>query len=308
MADQDRNRRTAGFKRVNAGRERLRMKEADRRAADGHRAAALVVLSSSIPHLDRAAVEAAVERVFPHPGNVVVTGPVESAAELQTPDGERWCLLWAEGSYFDDGIPTIPVEGPLSEALNHHAGYLIVERVRPEPTGPALGPRLGQLVAALAGPDAQVLLQPGSSRVVPYSEAVAAALAAGDLERVWETETTRRSGKNAASTEATQRFPEFLTAFAQRQPDDMFAVKLRFEDEHGAEDLWVNISSIDDTAFHGRLDSDPVQVRSLRRGDDVRADRDRLCDWLFLRNGRLFGGFTVATFGGPSQLRLPPDA
>ncbi len=61
---------------------------------------------------------------------------------------------------------------------------------------------------------------------------------------------------------------------------------------------------MDDTHIRGRLDNDPAFVKSVRAGDAVRVPRDRLNDWLFVRGGRLHGGFTLKLLG--DQLR-PTD-
>ena len=101
----------------------------------------------------------------------------------------------------------------------------------------------------------------------------------------------------AAAAEANRRFDEFVAALADRRPDDTFAVKVPIEDPNGREYMWVSVTAVDATHVRGQLDNDPSVVKAVRAGDEVRVPRSTLNDWLYVRGGKLHGGFTLSLLG-----------
>ncbi|GEM_PF-2518117 len=98
----------------------------------------------------------------------------------------------------------------------------------------------------------------------------------------------------AAVAEANLRLDEFLDAFADRGPADVFAVKAPFRDDFGKEYMWLTLSQVDEEFFHGLLDNDPACVKAVRRGQRVKVPRNLLNDWFFVKAGEpMAGGFTV---------------
>ena len=96
-----------------------------------------------------------------------------------------------------------------------------------------------------------------------------------------------------AVAEANRRFEEFLSAFADRTPADLFEVKSAFRDDFGKEFMWMTVSQVDEDYIHGMLDNEPAHVKSVKRGQRVRILRNQVNDWLYVRDGQFFGGFTV---------------
>jgi uncharacterized protein YegJ (DUF2314 family) len=98
----------------------------------------------------------------------------------------------------------------------------------------------------------------------------------------------------AAVAEANQRVEEFLDAFADRGPADVFAVKAPFRDDFGKEYMWLTLSQVDEEFFIGLLDNDPACVKAVRRGQRVKVPRNLLNDWFYVKQGEPpAGGFTV---------------
>ena len=97
----------------------------------------------------------------------------------------------------------------------------------------------------------------------------------------------------AASTEAIERFGEFLTRFEHRRKRDTFAVKVPFADDYGREYMWVVVTGMDGKYLTGTLDNSPAYVRSVSAGQKVRVPRKGLSDWLVVRDGVPHGGFTI---------------
>ena len=75
--------------------------------------------------------------------------------------------------------------------------------------------------------------------------------------------------------------------------DLKFAVKVPFEDGDYREFMWLMVTALEGDAILGRLDNDPVDVRTVRCGSRVRVDRRTLNDWLFTDNDQMQGGFTI---------------
>ena len=91
---------------------------------------------------------------------------------------------------------------------------------------------------------------------------------------------------------------------------EMAAVKLTFAEEYTpgllgglfgkkkekqvrVEHMWISDVRFDGTTVSGTLLNDPHDLRSVRAGDAVSAGMDRLADWMYVREGIVFGGFTV---------------
>ena len=308
MADFDRNRRSAGWRRVNAVFERRRAK-ADRSpppaidpaappdpAAPACRLAALLAVPSppDADALGRAAFVA-----FPDEEDVEV--------------GENGHLQvggWAFRATAGDA-PLLPAdvadrlpELRLQTAVRDHAGWLAVEVTdAPDLTSDAdRAAQTARLLAALVPADALALVRPATGRLTLFTPATAHHLAAGRVPAAFRPPdrpvpiaglADDDPRLNAAAAEAARRFGEFLAAFNARGPADTFAVKVPFADDHGREFMWVSVAAVDATHIVGTLDNRPAFVRAVHAGEDVRVPRAELNDWLYVRGGELHGGFTL---------------
>ena len=59
------------------------------------------------------------------------------------------------------------------------------------------------------------------------------------------------------------------------------------------EHLWVGDITWDGTAFHGHIDNEPLDVTNVAVGRRVTVSPEDLTDWMFIKNGKLMGGFTM---------------
>lgn len=321
MAHHDRNRRTAGYTRVSAVRERMRMKDglsplaADELAQHTHDSTeALVLLMRDVPAITPEEVRAAADSVL----GEILTEDME-AEEMAATTGAIAVVCnggWAigvradTGSYFADadavadGVPELR----LRTAVRGHGGFLAVELyAAPREVAPEDRLRvIGRVLAALAPNDTAALYHPDSGRVGLFTPQATAALTDGRVDDAFrptdhpvpiagvDGDDPRMA---AAAAEANRRLGEFLTAFAARRPDDTFAVKVPFADSAGLEYMWVSVTAVDDAEFVGRLDNQPAFVRTFRVGQTVRVSRADLNDWLYVRGGKLHGGFTLRLLG-----------
>jgi hypothetical protein len=179
MAEQDRNRRTAGYKRVNAMWERRRAKY-DRAAETSHDPTreSLVLLLKFAPAPGDDWLRLAAGRAF----GGEVTEPAEADGTVRVGEWE-FGVRWAGRAYFEEAerIAADVPESRLRAALREHAGWLAVEVL----TGPADAAdaerlaRAGRLLAALAPADALALYRPGTAQVSLFTPHAAAALAEG---------------------------------------------------------------------------------------------------------------------------------
>lgn len=76
-----------------------------------------------------------------------------------------------------------------------------------------------------------------------------------------------------------------------------FSLKVRLEDDHGVEHIWLNDLSVDeDGLFYGKLDSAPVTVSSIQAGTEIGIPPKVISDWLIIEDGRLIGGYTIRVY------------
>ena len=108
----------------------------------------------------------------------------------------------------------------------------------------------------------------------------------------------------AAQAEAKKSWPEFMTAFKQRGKDQYFGVKGRILEGDNAEYLWLQVTDIDDTLIHGKLDNDPTDLKKIARGADLHIPIADVDDWLYSTGtGKedFKGGYTLRLFDQLAQ-------
>lgn len=99
----------------------------------------------------------------------------------------------------------------------------------------------------------------------------------------------------AAVSNAQVTVPQFLRVFTNPAPNQArFKIKRPFGTQTGSEEhLWINDLRFDGTNFHGRLDNDPTELLTWKRGDAVTVLTNELSDWLYYEDGLMVGGFTL---------------
>lgn len=99
-------------------------------------------------------------------------------------------------------------------------------------------------------------------------------------------------GMNEAIQTALRTFNQFEDTF-ENQTDEVFSIKLAFDTKTGTEHIWlVNISK-EEGSFYGTIDNLPNSINSVRLGDRIKIPREQITDWLFIKERKLFGGFTI---------------
>ena len=95
--------------------------------------------------------------------------------------------------------------------------------------------------------------------------------------------------------EARRRWPEFVTAFLNRQPgDDRFIVKAPFRGEDdGVEHMWLQVFGLEPEYVHGHLINDPIHTTKLKKGSQVEVPAADVSDWVCPdSDGNPLGNFT----------------
>lgn len=112
---------------------------------------------------------------------------------------------------------------------------------------------------------------------------------------------------SAASTEAQRTFKYFWRELTWEQRRiipglELSAIKAAFADPGGkveeVEHMWLGDVTFDGDVLEGTLLNRPNTVRSVRAGDRVPLARDRLEDWMYTMEGRVYGGHTIQVLRG----------
>lgn len=110
-----------------------------------------------------------------------------------------------------------------------------------------------------------------------------------------------------AIAEARRRWPEFVAAFKQREPDDeRFIVKAPFVGENGeTEHMWLQVFGLEPEYVHGHLSNHPIHTTKLKQGSQVEVPVADVSDWVCPdAEGNPLGNFTHQAIAAASQQKL----
>ena len=107
-----------------------------------------------------------------------------------------------------------------------------------------------------------------------------------------------------AVAKARESLGFFLAALQAKKPDSTdFEVKRCFVDGDKVEHIWLRDVTWDGKVFRGKVDNQPLEVTNLRLGQQVTLNPEDLTDWMFVKEGKLMGGFTTRVL----YSRLSPE-
>jgi uncharacterized protein YegJ (DUF2314 family) len=113
---------------------------------------------------------------------------------------------------------------------------------------------------------------------------------------------------------------------------ELSAVKAAFADDGGGDDdvehMWLGDVGFDGDVIAATLLNAPNRLRSVREGERIVLPPDKLEDWMYVMDGRVYGGFTIQAmrlamspaerrghdeawgfeFGDPNQVPLVPGS
>jgi uncharacterized protein YegJ (DUF2314 family) len=100
---------------------------------------------------------------------------------------------------------------------------------------------------------------------------------------------------NLAIEKAQRTFSQFITNLKKNDSScSDFSVKMKFEyDENNGEHMWLSNLYFDKDSLFGVLNSDPVNVVSVKAGDTLQIISNNVSDWMYIKGRKMVGGYTV---------------
>jgi len=99
---------------------------------------------------------------------------------------------------------------------------------------------------------------------------------------------------NKAMQTARDTMDTFITALRARTATQAnFSVKKPFKAGEKVEHIWLSDASFDGSQFSGRVDNEPVDVKSVKLGETATVDKNEISDWFYVDDGKLIGGYTI---------------
>lgn len=272
---------------------------------------AIVMLLNRLPQLSEATLIKAVENALnfrarhgdddDQGGHRVVVA--EPTTIIMAPQG-NFLIHRFDRPYFDGGSAS-------AMGLRERRQQIVVEKNKAWMSVDCIGSAPGQsddmvfadlarLAGRLAPDDCLGLYRPDTLQLVPFEPAMKKPLCDG----VWAGVLVAANAPvinmpdddprmQAAQAEARRRFAEFVSAFENRRPDQIFSAKARFDEGEATEFMWVKVEAIEHDVIYGRLDNAPAAFQKLKANDRVRIPANEINDWLYTEGQELKGGFTV---------------
>jgi uncharacterized protein YegJ (DUF2314 family) len=99
---------------------------------------------------------------------------------------------------------------------------------------------------------------------------------------------------NAAIAKARASLPDFWQAYQKReQGESGFSLKVKIIDNEKIEHFWVVDIERKDGKITGAINNDPDNVQNVKLGDKITVNEPDISDWLYLRNGKMVGNYTL---------------
>jgi uncharacterized protein YegJ (DUF2314 family) len=99
---------------------------------------------------------------------------------------------------------------------------------------------------------------------------------------------------NKAIQDAQNSLDKFIAALkAPTAGQNRFAIKKPFKDGKSVEYMWLASPSFDGKKFSGRLDNEPVSVKTVKKGQIVTVTKDEIADWFYIDKNKLIGGYSI---------------
>ena len=109
---------------------------------------------------------------------------------------------------------------------------------------------------------------------------------------------------NAAIAEARRTLPEFFAALDMPAGGASgLALKVELSDPNGTEYVWLNRITREEGKLFGTVNNEPNTIRSVKHGEKIEVDQKIIADWLYMRNGKMHGNFTLR----PLLSRIPKE-
>jgi uncharacterized protein YegJ (DUF2314 family) len=98
---------------------------------------------------------------------------------------------------------------------------------------------------------------------------------------------------NEAIKKASQSFKVFEAAFnSKKKTYSYFTIKIPFAVTGGHEHIWISDISKEKDGYFGIVDNLPESATTVKQGDKIKIETEKLSDWMFVEDGKLRGGYT----------------
>jgi uncharacterized protein YegJ (DUF2314 family) len=102
------------------------------------------------------------------------------------------------------------------------------------------------------------------------------------------------SEMNAAIAKARESLPKFFERWKHPGPGESdFNLKLKFTEGDNVEHIWIGQLEGSPGRITGVVNDTPENIHSVKLGQRIPIPEDRISDWLYLRNGKMVGNWTV---------------
>ena len=127
-----------------------------------------------------------------------------------------------------------------------------------------------------------------------------AASSKSSYAKVWDND--KQMDRAVENAQRTLGF--FMAALrAKKNGDTEFEIKKGFIDGDKVEHLWIKRVTYDGKNFRGQIDNRPNEVSNVHLGERVTVAPQDVTDWMFLKDGKLIGGYTTRVL----YARLSPE-
>ena len=107
---------------------------------------------------------------------------------------------------------------------------------------------------------------------------------------------------NAAIAKAREQTDVFLAELA-KPTGSGHAVKVLIQEGEEGEQIWITPVKFRDGIFEGEIGNEPGHLKTVKLGDKWTAKKDEITDWMYMRNGKIQGNFTLR----PLLKNMPPE-
>jgi uncharacterized protein YegJ (DUF2314 family) len=97
---------------------------------------------------------------------------------------------------------------------------------------------------------------------------------------------------NEAIAKANQTLANFNAALIN-DDIEVKSLKVKFQNETDVEHVWLTDVEFKNGKYSGVLDNEPEYVKEHKIGDVINVDNKDISDWMYIENGKLFGGYTI---------------
>lgn len=99
---------------------------------------------------------------------------------------------------------------------------------------------------------------------------------------------------NKAMNLAKQTLDSFDYAFKNNSRIfTFFGLKKRFEQNGAIEHIWIGNIKLENGKYIGIIDNLPEKIETIKLGDTIEIDRKNISDWMYIKNSKLYGGYTI---------------